>query len=158
MELTTTAAFEWDDRYLLGHRAIDDTHREFVELVDAMLTACDADFPAALDAFARHTESHFEDENRLMDQHDFPARGCHVDEHEKVLASVREVQALVAAGDIEIGRELGRALMDWFPGHADYMDSALATWLVKKATRGAPLVLRRNMALTAPNLTLQDSP
>ena len=33
--------------------------------------------------------------------------------------------------------------MDWFPGHADYMDSALATWLVKKSHDGRPLVLRR---------------
>lgn len=144
MELTTpTAAFEWDDRYLLGHRAMDDTHQEFVALVDAMLTVGDPDFPAALDAFARHAEDHFAQENRLMDQHDFPARGCHVDEHDKVLTSVREVRALVAAGDLEIGRELAQALMDWFPGHADYMDSALATWLVKKTANGAPLVLRR---------------
>jgi hemerythrin len=149
MELMpATTAFEWDDRYLLGHRAMDDTHQEFVTLVDTMLTADDGDFPSALDAFALHAERHFEEENRLMDQNDFPARGCHADEHEKVLASVREVQALVAAGDIEIGRELGRALMDWFPGHADYMDSALATWLVKRSHRGAPLVLRRTKPRT----------
>lgn len=143
-----TAGFAWDDRYLLGHRGMDDTHREFVALVDALLAASDGNLPGALDVFARHAESHFEEENRLMDQHDFPARGCHKDEHDKVLASVREVQAMVAAGDVEIGRELGLALVDWFPGHADYMDSALATWLVKKLTKGAPLVLRRNMTLT----------
>lgn len=146
MQPTTNTAFAWDDRYLLGHRGIDDTHREFVALVDAMLTAGDLAFPAALDAFARHAKSHFEEEDRLMDQHDFPARGCHKDEHDKVLASVREVQALVSVGEVEIGRELALALMDWFPGHADYMDSALATWLVMKATQGKPLVLRRNMA------------
>ena len=142
-----TAGFPWDDRYLLGHRAMDDTHREFVALVDALLAASDEDFPAALDDFAKHAESHFEEENRLMDQDDFPAGGCHKDEHDKVLASIHEVQGLVAAGDVEIGRELALALVDWFPGHADYMDSALATWLVKKATKGAPLVLRRKMAL-----------
>jgi hemerythrin len=145
MELMTpTAAFEWDDRYLLGHRAMDDTHQEFVALVDALLTAGDGHFPAALDAFALHAERHFEQENQLMDQHGFPARDCHVTEHDKVLASVREVQALVAGGDVEIGRELAQALVDWFPGHADYMDSALATWLVKKVANGAPLVLRRS--------------
>lgn len=142
-----TAGFPWDDRYLLGHRGMDDTHREFVALVDALLTADDRDLPAALGAFALHAESHFAEEDQLMALHDFPARQCHADEHAKVLASVREVQALVAAGDVEVGRELALALVDWFPGHADYMDSALATWLVKKATRGAPLVLRRNMAL-----------
>jgi hemerythrin len=143
MELATTAAFEWDDRYLLGHRGMDQTHQEFVTLVNALLTVADPDFPAALAAFARHAQAHFDQEMRLMDQHGFPARDCHVGEHEQVLASVREVQAQVAAGDLAIGRELARALMDWFPGHADYMDSALATWLVKKTANGAPLVLRR---------------
>lgn len=144
MELMlVTPEFEWDDRYLLGHEGMDDTHREFVTLVDAMLTAEDQEFPAALDAFADHAERHFDEENRLMSLRGFPARGCHMDEHDQVLASVREVQPLVASGDIDIGRELARALMDWFPGHAGYMDSALATWLVKKTHNGAPLVLRR---------------
>ncbi len=59
------------------------------------------------------------------------------------MASVREVQELVAKGEVAIARELAQALMDWFPGHADYMDSALATWLVKKSHDGRPLVLRR---------------
>lgn len=130
---------------------MDDTHQEFVALVDAMLSAGDAEFPAALEAFAHHAVSHFAEEDRLMEVHGFPPRDCHMDEHAKVLASVREVQVLVAEGDLDIGRELAFALMEWFPGHADYMDSALATWLVKKATQGAPLVLRRSMALVAAN-------
>ena len=32
------------------------------------------------------------------------------------------------------------------PGHADYMDSALALWMVKRAHGGAPLVFRRGMS------------
>ncbi|MBS0552175.1 MAG: hemerythrin, partial [Proteobacteria bacterium] len=48
-----------------------------------------------------------------------------------------------AAGNVEVGRDLARALVDWFPGHADYMDSALANWMVKRAHDGSPLVLRR---------------
>lgn len=135
--------FPWDDRYLLGHNPMDDTHREFVDLVHALLTAEDAALPAALEAFARHAEAHFEQENRWMELDGFPARECHVDEHAKVLASVREVQAELAAGNTALCRDLAVALMDWFPGHADYMDSALATWLVKKAHGGRPLVLKR---------------
>ena len=53
---------------------------------------------------------------------------------------MREVRALVADGDTETGRELTRALADWFPGHTDYMDSALATWVTKKVAGGAPVV------------------
>jgi hemerythrin len=142
-ESTAPAAFEWDDRYLVGHRGIDETHEEFAQLVNAMLDADAQSLRDALDAFARHAEAHFALEERLMEQHAFPARGCHADEHERVLASVREVQALVAGGDVEAGRDLAQALADWFPGHSDYMDSALAIWICKKTANAAPLVLRR---------------
>ena len=125
-----TAEFEWDGRCLLGHQGIDNAHREFAVLVDAMLSASDRDFPAALDAFALHAERHFHEENLLMSLRGFPARDSHMDEHDQVLASVREAQTHVALGDLDIGRELARALADWFPGHADYLDSALATWLL----------------------------
>ena len=80
-----------------------------------------------------------------MEEYNFPARECHADEHGRVLASVREVQALVAAGEADAGRELAEALMHWFPGHSDYMDSALAIWVVKKRTNARPLVFRRAM-------------
>lgn len=137
-------SFAWDDRYLLGHSSMDDTHREFVALVDALLTVGDSDLAEALAAFARHAEAHFDQENHWMEQDGFPARDCHIDEHNKVLASVREVQQELAEGNIELVRQLAVALMDWFPAHADYMDSALATWLVKRSHGGRPLVFRRD--------------
>lgn len=140
------AGFDWDDRYLLGHAAMDDTHREFVTLVDTLLTAPDAALEQALAAFAAHAVAHFEQEDRWMKGADFPAADCHIDEHAKVLASVREVQRELAGGNVDLVRELAQALMDWFPGHADYMDSALATWMVKRSHGGAPLVFRRDTA------------
>jgi hemerythrin len=48
---------------------------------------------------------------------------------------------------LKIGRGLVTALEEWFPGHADYLDSALAKWMVKQSFGGervAPVVLRRN--------------
>ena len=140
------AGFDWDDRYLLGHGAMDDTHREFVSLVDALLKAPDAELEQALAAFAALAVAHFEQEDGWMKGTDFPAADCHIDEHAKVLASVREVQQELAAGNHDIVRELAHALMDWFPGHADYMDSALALWMVKRSHGGAPLVFRRDSA------------
>ena len=141
--MSTTPEFPWSDRYLLGYKPIDDTHREFVDCVDALLTVSDDKVAEALDAFARHAEAHFAQEDEWMNTDGYPARDCHVDEHAKVMDSVREVRQLVAQGNVEVARDLARALMDWFPGHADYMDSALATWMVKKSHQGRPLVLRR---------------
>src|SRR5450755_364685 len=45
---------------------MDGTHREFVILVDGLLTAGDAEFPALFEEFIRHTEAHFAEEHKSM--------------------------------------------------------------------------------------------
>ena len=139
--------FSWTDAYLLGYPPMDDTHREFVEIVGALLGADDTAVAGHLETFARHAEAHFSQEHEWMETTAFPAMQCHVDEHNAVMKSVREVQQIVAAGDVAQGRSLATALADWFPGHADYMDSALAHWMSKKKHGGKPVVLRRNLGL-----------
>lgn len=135
--------FPWSDRYLLGHGTMDDTHREFVHLVDRLLTVTDDDLPAALQAFKAHALDHFGQENEWMARENFPGRECHEDEHAKVLTSVHEVQTLLALGEHDLVRDLAQALAHWFPAHADHMDSALAGWLVEKRHGARPLVWRR---------------
>lgn len=136
---------EWTDDYLLGYPPLDDTHREFVETVSALIAAPDAEIGERLAAFARHAESHFGKERQWMADTNFPAAGCHNDEHEAVMKSVREVQAIVASGNVAPARSLAQALVDWFPGHADYLDSALAAWISKQRFGGKPVVLKRNV-------------
>jgi hemerythrin len=142
-----TAATLHDD-LRLGWNPMDAVHDEFVELVDALLAAPDATLAAALAAVHRHSREHFASEERWMQETDFPARGCHADEHAAVLGSVAGVERKVADGDFEAGRRLARALADWFPGHVDYLDSALAHWMCHKRLGGQPVVLRRP-AITA---------
>lgn len=137
-------SFQWSDRYLLGYLAMDETHREFVESVNALLKVDDADLMATLDAFAHHAKEHFAQEADWMEADGFPARDCHVAEHDKVLASVDEVQQTLARGNVEVVRRLAIALVEWFPAHADYMDSALATWMVSRSHAASPLVFRRH--------------
>lgn len=142
--MNTTKDFTWSDRYLLGQSAMDHTHKEFVECVDALLKAGDAEIAQALDAFIEHAEAHFAQENEWLTAPDFPGGGqCHIDEHEKVLNSGYEVRELVLDGQYDVARSYAQALVDWFPGHADYMDSALAAWVVKRSHQGRPLVFRR---------------
>lgn len=144
--LANPPAMTWNDGYLLGFDAMDATHREFVACVAALQTASDGDVSARLDDFARHAIAHFEQEKQWMTSTAFPAMDCHVDEHAAVLASVREVQGILQGGTRhQVARDLANALVDWFPGHADYMDSALSHWMSKQTHGGAPVVLRRNV-------------
>ena len=137
---------EWSDAFLLGFPPMDNIHHEFVYLVGQLQTAPDAELPALLETFIIHVQKHFDEEKAWMIDTDFPPRDCHIDEHDAVMNSVLEVRGLLAQGNTTICRELAYELASWFPGHTDYLDSALSHWLCQKRLGGKPVVLRRNMA------------
>ena len=139
----------WSDELLLGHPAIDAEHRERVALIGVLLSCSDAALGEQLQAFSAHADAHFADDDRQMVETDFPAAGCHADEHAKVVSSAREVLGLVTEGDAAIGRRFAEELARWFPGHVAHLDSALAHWLVKRRHGGAPVVLRRLSSVSA---------
>jgi hemerythrin len=93
-----------------------------------------------------HLLSHFGQEDDWMRQTAFPAGDCHIEEHGKVLASGVQVLDLVAQGNLAIGRDFAAELERWFPGHADYLDSALAAWMCKRQFGGKPVVLHARKA------------
>lgn len=134
----------WSDSLLLGFDPMDETHREFVGLIGTMQTATDEALPALLEALIVHVHAHFALEDAWMTKTDFPARECHMNEHAAVLKSVLMTSQMLEAGDFSRCRRLADELANWFPAHADYLDSALSHWLCKKQFGGKPVVLRRN--------------
>jgi hemerythrin len=92
-----------------------------------------------------HLRAHFGAEDRWMRETDFPPGDCHMDEHAAVLRSADEVEPLVAGGNLAVGRSFLQELARWFPGHADYLDSALAAWMCKRQFGGKPVVLQRSV-------------
>lgn len=129
---------------------MDDTHHEFVDCLNALLQAPDEGLLPALDAFIVHAQAHFGDEDEWMRSTEFPPRDCHIEEHAKVMASVQQVrQLLQEEGNVDVCRALAKALYDWFPGHVQQLDSALATWLVNRTHGGRPLVFRRKTTTPA---------
>ena len=118
--MTETQGLQWTDAFLLGYEPMDDTHREFVEIVDKLLTCPDAEMAGLLQAFITHAEAHFGLENTWMEETGFPPRDCHISEHKAVMESAVQVEDLV-------------------------LDSALAQWMAKRKLGGVPVVLRRNL-------------
>jgi hemerythrin-like metal-binding protein len=143
-------ALTWSDHYLLGYTPMDAVHQEFVDLVGQLQANPPDSQPAWAQALSRlhtHAQAHFGDENRWMVATDFPARQCHIDEHAAVLQSIEDVQAQVSDHNLSFCIPLVTELAHWFPGHADYLDSALAHWLCKRQLGGKPVVLRRDLKL-----------
>lgn len=140
-------SFVWSDARVLGYQPLDTTHQEFYRVAFDLLTCGPLEMNAALDAFEQHAVEHFSEEEEWMQSTAFPPRACHADEHAAVLASVREVKAGVSDGSLGLDtvHDLAQHLFQWFPGHADYMDSALAAWMTKRNMGGKPVVLRRSL-------------
>jgi len=120
---------EWSGDFVLGESTMDETHREFVELLNRVGAASDDDLPGALDDFIAHTESHFGQEDRWMQATAFPPLHCHQGEHANVLEIVREVRKRVTEGQFHLGAVLAKAIAEWFPNHAATMDAMLAAFM-----------------------------
>lgn len=137
----------WSDARLLGYMPMDDVHKEFYEVALGLVTCSNETALHAIEAFEKHAVSHFGQEDEWMRSTNFPPRDCHIDEHTAVLKSVGEVREMVREGraGAELVRDLGMHLFEWFPGHADYLDSALAAWMTKRTMGGKPVVLKRKI-------------
>lgn len=144
-----TAEFTWHEDFAVGHEAMDETHHEFVQCVDAMLRADESGLSIALEAFADHARRHFGEEDQAMRETGYRSAGCHVDEHSAILKSVDEVRAALALGHTHVVRSFAHALAEWFPEHAAVMDMGLARWLVQRRLGGSPVVIRPRFAATA---------
>lgn len=119
----------WSEALVTGDVAFDDTHREFVELIEALDRADESEMAAAVDAAITHTQAHFRRETTLMQMHDFPPIHCHDTEHAQVLEVMLAVRDKVANGEHAYGRVLASALMEWLHVHVPTMDTVLALWL-----------------------------
>lgn len=120
---------EWNETLVLDRGVMDETHREFIDLLNRLAEAPETEMLAVLDEFIAHTEAHFGQEQRWMEQMAFPPTDCHVNDHVGVLQVAQEVRKRAAAGETRFGPILARAVAEWFATHAASMDHVLALYM-----------------------------
>jgi len=122
-------ALPWSEGLALGLSFMDDTHKEFVDLLARAEEAGDAALPAAWQELVEHTADHFGREDAWMASTGFSSTNCHSTQHLVVLQVLREGLAQARAGHLAPARQMIRELAVWFPQHAQTMDAALALHL-----------------------------
>lgn len=119
----------------LSYPEIDNDHAQFVDLVNQLHNANNADFKVLFSELMAHTQAHFDRENLLMDSTHFPATTEHKGEHQRVLNEFKQFKRRVDKGLIQFGRSfVTDSLPAWFDVHVKTMDSALIAH-IKKATK-----------------------
>lgn len=117
---------QWSDALSLDLPLMDDTHREFVDLLACAAQAGDNDLLATWDRLIAHTQDHFDREDRWMTDTAFSSTHCHTTQHKVVLQVMREGARRGLSGDLALVRQMVSELALWFPQHAQSMDAALA--------------------------------
>jgi hemerythrin-like metal-binding protein len=120
----------WSDSLALGLDVMDETHREFIVLLEQVDQAAELDILPAWQRLAEHTQNHFDREDQWMRSTRFSSSNCHSMQHQVVLQVVREVASRVQqSNDIAMLRDMSQQLGQWFVHHAQSMDAALALHL-----------------------------
>lgn len=121
----------FDDSHLIGVAEIDDQHRRLVRLVNQMNRVLvkpdnEANTKALFDELIQFTQFHFETEQRLMEQYDYPGKDAHVSEHKLLLDDLQH--QLTHA---HLGTEILtlQTIKSWLLGHIRTADMALGVFL-----------------------------
>uniref|UniRef100_UPI0033426F17 bacteriohemerythrin n=1 Tax=Limnohabitans sp. TaxID=1907725 RepID=UPI0033426F17 len=123
------AAMVWTDSLNTGDARMDDTHHEFMAMVNQILATPEEEQLPVYQAFLKHTVEHFAQEERWMLATGFSADNCHAEHHATILETMRVVEAHYLDTDKQIITRMAEALIEWFPGHAASMDAGLAAHL-----------------------------
>lgn len=124
-----SAPLNWSPALAVGDARMDDTHEEFVAMLNQLLaTPQDQQLPLYRQ-FVAHTVEHFAQEERWMLATGFSADNCHASHHATILETMHAVVEHYETDDPEIITRLAEALAEWFPQHAASMDAGLALHL-----------------------------
>ena len=119
----------WSDSLNTGDARMDETHHEFMAMVNHILATPEEEQLPVYQAFLKHTVEHFAQEERWMLATGFSADNCHAAHHATILENMRVVEAHYLDTDKQIITRMAEALIEWFPGHAASMDAGLAAHL-----------------------------
>lgn len=114
---------------LVGFKPIDDLHREFQAILDALNDPAEAAFGEDLLALHEHLLRHCATEEQFMLQENYPHYRRHKRAHEHLLESVAEARRKFDANDLDGVHRFSTELASWFAIHAQTEDAELAGFL-----------------------------
>ena len=120
---------DWTAELSVGDARMDDTHEEFVSMLNQLLASPPNEQLPLYRSFIEHTVAHFAQEERWMLASGFAADNCHAGHHATILETMNAVLEHSEKGDAGIIRRMAQALAEWFPQHTASMDAGLAQHL-----------------------------
>lgn len=121
---------QWKHEFSVGIAAMDDEHREMMNLINTTHEKLGSDPDAeqidnCLGEIFNTISSHFALEEKLMRDKRYAEYQAHKDDHEDLLDQIRELMDDYHENPIAGATRLEHSLSDWFAGHFSTFDARL---------------------------------
>jgi hemerythrin len=136
------ALMEWTDSFSVGIPAMDQQHKQLIELINQMDEAVRVSIknPVIRDVLknlVQFATSHFENEEKLMREVGYAGLEGHCEVHRKLLRAVNDVMEKVKSGKLSATANLAAFLHFWLEKHIVGYDQQYAQHIAGLKTAGA---------------------
>ena len=125
--------YAFDPNLETGHPLIDEQHKRFIDAVNDFYSACMSgkgaeEISRTMDFLEDYTNKHFEMEEMLQLQYDYPEYRRHKLSHDSFKRIVRDLREKLdeQGGTQKLSLEITCKIADWLIGHITTQDKKIA--------------------------------
>lgn len=122
------ATVEWSARFSIGHDKLDNQHKKLLQLIHKVdrlsgqsFVEYEEDFHLILNELSLYAKHHFAEEEKVMEQLNYPGLQVHKDEHLEFIEDLSELLMATIDGKHDIIK-LQQFLNDWWVTHIRLSD------------------------------------
>jgi len=132
--------FEWQDSYSVGINNFDEQHKKLIDMLNNLHGAMIQNkgksvIEEILQGLSDYTVSHFKAEEMQFDQHAYPEKEQHKNEHANFVKEVTEFKTKHEKGSSMLSIEILNFLKDWLVNHINGSDKSYGPFLNSRGVK-----------------------
>ena len=127
--------FEWNNSYDVNLDTIDEDHRKLFHIMHSLYLASqegatDTRIDTIVSELFDYTVYHFDHEQSLMNQYDYPQKDSHITQHKHLIAVLTQKRASRSHQPAAaLAQELLNIIRNWIITHIEQTDKKLAFFI-----------------------------
>ncbi|NLG72373.1 MAG: hemerythrin family protein [Chloroflexi bacterium] len=132
--------FNWKPEYSVNIEQFDAQHKQLVSLIDRLFNAMQSGRGREvagdiISELITYTQTHFADEERVMQTYGYPGYLAHCREHQELVQAVSDMQKQYQSGNHSIAVSLSNFLKSWLTNHILGTDRQYSSFLNAKGVK-----------------------
>ncbi len=128
------ALFDWNDSYSVKVAQCDRQHQKLFEIINQLANAMRIGkgretVDQTLNEMLEYTQTHFRDEEELLEKTNYPQLAAHQEMHRRFVAKVKSLQNLAKSGKTASSMQVLNLAREWLVNHIQKADKQYSAHL-----------------------------